>query len=105
MSSMDRIWTNRVEAGTKTLEDARKVGREEAVKTLMREDVEAGRNGMTPERYEEITGEPYNTEEGGEVDLESMTVAELKEYAAERGISLSGLTRKADIIAAIRAAQ
>lgn len=33
-----------------------------------------------------------------------MTVAQLKAYAQERGISLSGKTIKADIIAAIKAA-
>ena len=34
-----------------------------------------------------------------------MTVAQLKEYAADRGISLAGLTLKADILAAIKAAE
>lgn len=38
-------------------------------------------------------------------DLEGMTIATLKTYAAERGIALTGKTRKADIIAAIRAAE
>lgn len=33
-----------------------------------------------------------------------MTVAQLKAYAQERGISLSGKTIKVDIIAAIKAA-
>lgn len=36
--------------------------------------------------------------------LEAMTIAQLKAYAQERGISLSGKTLKADIIAAIKAA-
>ena len=35
-------------------------------------------------------------------DLEKMTVAQLKEVAAEKGVSLKGITKKADIIAAIR---
>ncbi len=39
------------------------------------------------------------------VDLESMTIAEVKTYAAEREIDLAGKTKKADIIAAIRAAE
>ena len=38
------------------------------------------------------------------VDLEAMTIPQLKEYAQERGINLAGKTLKADIIAAIRAA-
>ena len=41
---------------------------------------------------------------GGRAALEPMTVAQLKAYAQERGISLSGKTIKADIIAAIKAA-
>lgn len=38
------------------------------------------------------------------VDLEAMTIPQLKAYAQERGINLAGKTLKADIIAAIRAA-
>lgn len=38
------------------------------------------------------------------VDLEAMTIPQLKEYAQERGINLAGKPLKADIIAAIRAA-
>lgn len=37
-------------------------------------------------------------------DLENMTIQQLKAYAQERGINLSGKTLKADIIAAIRTA-
>ena len=69
------------------------------------------------ESTEEDSGDSAEGESSGELEsdetaaesagdsLENMTVAELKEYAAARGISLSGLTRKADIIAAIRAAE
>lgn len=39
------------------------------------------------------------------VDLSSMTIKELKAYAEENGISLTGLRKKADIIAAIEAAE
>lgn len=39
------------------------------------------------------------------VDLEAMTIPQLKTYAQERGINLTGKTLKADIIAAIRAAE
>lgn len=34
-----------------------------------------------------------------------MTVAELKEYASENGTALTGLTLKADILAAIKTAE
>lgn len=37
--------------------------------------------------------------------LDGMTVAQLKEYAASNGISLGGATKKADILAAIEAAE
>ena len=37
--------------------------------------------------------------------LEEMTVAKLKDYAAEKGIDLGKATKKADIIAAINAAE
>lgn len=39
------------------------------------------------------------------VDLESMTVAELKEHAAAAGIEIKSRATKAEIIAAIRAAE
>lgn len=38
-------------------------------------------------------------------DLDGMTVDDLREYAAVSDIALNGATRKADIIAAIRAAE
>lgn len=38
-------------------------------------------------------------------DMDVMTVAELKEYASENGIALTGLTLKADILAAIKTAE
>ena len=38
-------------------------------------------------------------------DLDVMTVAELKEYASENGIALTGLTLKADILAAVKTAE
>ena len=38
------------------------------------------------------------------VDLEKMTVADLKAFATEKAIDLAGATKKADIIAAIKAA-
>lgn len=35
-------------------------------------------------------------------DFDSMTVDELKEYAAEAGIDLAGVTKKADILTKLR---
>ena len=58
---MARIWANRLEAGTKTWANV-PLSRKAAVKAVLREDVENHHNGMTPERYEEITGEVYGGE-------------------------------------------
>ena len=46
---------------------------------------------------------PDDSQTDGVEALESMTVAQLKELAAERGIDLQGVTKKADIIEAIAA--
>lgn len=54
---MNRIWANRLEAGTQSWEDCVKAGRADAVDAILREDVEAGK--LTADRYEEITGEAY----------------------------------------------
>ena len=62
-------------------------------------------SGITAAEYAEITGEPYYIEAATAAELDSMTVAQLKEYAADRGISLAGLTLKADILAAIKTAE
>ena len=53
---MNRIWANRLEAGTKAWEEV-PASRKAGVKTVLRGDVENGR--LTAQRYEEITGEPY----------------------------------------------
>lgn len=53
---MNRIWANRLEAGTKSWEDV-PASRLYGVKDVLRGDVKDGR--ITAERYEEITGEPY----------------------------------------------
>ena len=53
---MNRIWANRLEAGTKTWEEV-PASRKAGVKTVLRSDVEDGR--ITAEHYEEITGELY----------------------------------------------
>lgn len=55
---MNRIWANRLEAGDQLWQDCPE-GRKTAVKQIMRQDVQTGRGGMTTDRYEQITGEPY----------------------------------------------
>ena len=56
---MNRIWANRLEAGTQQWADV-PASRKNAVREILRGDVESG--AITPERYSEITGEPW--EEG-----------------------------------------
>ncbi len=57
---MARIWANRLEAGTKTWAQCVRAGRADEVRLVLRDDVATGHNGMTPERYTEITGEAYS---------------------------------------------
>lgn len=52
---MDRIWANRLEAGTKTWEQVPD-SRKDAVKQILYDDVPSK---ISAERYEEIVGEPY----------------------------------------------
>ena len=56
---MNRIWANRLEAGTQVWASV-PAGRKTAVKEVLREDVATGHNGMTPERDQEITGGVYS---------------------------------------------
>jgi len=53
---MNRIWANRLEAGTQTW-DACPASRKTAVDAILRQDVEDG--VITAEHYEEITGKAY----------------------------------------------
>lgn len=55
---MNRIWANRLEAGTQSWDDCPD-SRKAAVDVILRSDVETGRNGMTADRYTEITGNPF----------------------------------------------
>ena len=55
---MDRIWANRLEAGTKLwsqVPDNRKAG----VKAILADDLINERNGMNLDKYKAITGEEY----------------------------------------------
>lgn len=53
---MNRIWANRLEAGTQSWADC-PASRKPAVDAILRQDVAAGK--ITAARYTEITGEPY----------------------------------------------
>lgn len=53
---MNRIWANRLEAGTQKWADCPD-SRKANVGAILRKDVEAGK--ITAEKYEEITGKPY----------------------------------------------
>jgi len=55
---MNRIWANRLEAGTKTWAEV-PASRKAAVDAILRQDVEDGR--ITAERYTEITGKTYES--------------------------------------------
>lgn len=60
MSAMAKIWHKRILAGTQSYDDCPLKYKGE-VKELLIQDVELGI--ITPEQYEEITGEPYPVEE------------------------------------------
>ena len=53
---MNRIWANRLEAGTKTWAECHD-SRKTAVDAILRQDAALGK--ITAEKYEEITGNPY----------------------------------------------
>ncbi len=54
--SINRIWANRLEAGTKTWAEC-PASRKPGVDAVLRQDVED--NVITAERYTEITGKEY----------------------------------------------
>lgn len=54
---MNRIWANRLEAGTKTWAECPE-SRKAAVELILRQDVTAGK--ITSEKYTEITGYPID---------------------------------------------
>lgn len=50
----------------------------------------------------ELLKQVGNFEPAGDIDYGTLTVADLEQIAAQRGIDLTGLTKKADIVAAIK---
>lgn len=65
-------------------------------------------DSLVERKLAEVIGEEpeqvsvQESEQGAGDELDGMTVDELKEYAQEAGIDLKGVTKKSDIIAAIR---
>ena len=57
---MNRIWANRLEAGSKTWAEC-PASRKDAVDAILRKDVEDGK--LTTERYTEITGNVIENKE------------------------------------------
>lgn len=55
---MNKIWANRLIAGTQTWARCIKTGRAEAVKAVLKERVKSGQ--ITAEKYKEITGKDYS---------------------------------------------
>jgi hypothetical protein len=55
--TMNKIWANRLIAGTKTWEDVVKAGREEGVLEELKSRVE--NNQLSAEQFEVITGQTY----------------------------------------------
>lgn len=58
-----------------------------------------------PEATQEQADQENQTESTERIDLDSMTLKELKEYANAQGIDLNGLTKKSDILSAITGAE
>lgn len=70
---MNRIWANRLEAGTQIWTDVPE-SRKSAVDAILRQDVADGI--ITAERYKEITGNDYESEDYAEAGRILMGVSE-----------------------------
>lgn len=97
---MAKIYFRKIKAGSMSIEEVPLRWRE-ATKALLDED-EAARAAETAKEAREATETPVATTTS---ILDGMTVAQLKEYAANNNIDITGLTLKADIRAAIEAAE
>lgn len=67
--------------------------------------IEQGGETATPQSEPEQDENTKAEAEQGEVAIDYMTVAELKDYAAAHNINLTGVRAKADIVEAIKAAE
>lgn len=97
---MAKIYFRKIKAGSMSIEEVPLRWRE-ATQALLDED-EAARAAEAAREAQEATETPVATITS---ILDGMTVAQLKEYAANNNIDITGLTLKADIRAAIEAAE
>ena len=97
---MAKIYFRKIKAGSMSIEEVPLRWRE-ATQALLDED-EAARAAEAAGEAQEATETPVATTTS---ILDGMTVAQLKEYAANNNIDITGLTLKADIRAAIEAAE
>lgn len=104
---MAKIYFRKIKAGSMSIEDVPLRWRE-ATQALLDEDeaaraAEAAKAAQEAQEAQEAAAEtPVATTTS---ILDGMTVAQLKEYAANNNIDITGLTLKADIRAAIEAAE
>lgn len=97
---MAKIYFRKIKAGSMSIEEVPLRWRE-ATQALLDAD-EAARAAEAAKEAQEATETPVATTAS---ILDGMTVAQLKEYAANNNIDITGLTLKADIRAAIEAAE
>lgn len=103
---MAKIYFRKIKAGSMSIEDVPLRWRE-ATQALLDADeaaraAEAAKEAQEAQEAQEATETPVATTTS---ILDGMTVAQLKEYAANNNIDITGLTLKADIRAAIEAAE
>ena len=95
---MAKIYFRKIKAGSMSIEEVPLRWRE-ATQALLDEDEAARAAEAAQEAAAEATTATTTS------ILDGMTVAQLKEYAANNNIDITGLTLKADIRAAIEAAE
>lgn len=101
---MAKIYFRKIKAGSMSIEDVPLRWRE-ATQALLDED-EAARAAEAAKAAQEAQEAAAETPVATTTSiLDGMTVAQLKEYAANNNIDITGLTLKADIRAAIEAAE
>ena len=103
---MAKIYFRKIKAGSMSIEEVPPRWRE-ATQALLDEDeaaraAEAAKEAQEAQEAQEAAETPVATTTS---ILDGMTVAQLKEYAANNNIDITGLTLKADIRAAIEAAE
>lgn len=100
---MAKIYFRKIKAGSMSIEEVPLRWRE-ATQALLDED-EAARAAEAAKEAQEATEAAETPVAATTSILDGMTVAQLKEYAANNNIDITSLTLKADIRAAIEAAE